>query len=149
MPPLPNPRHELFCQKIIKGKTQTEAYREAGYVDDRRNASRLVTTNDDIQKRLAELFDETIPDIIYDRKAINNIYTSLLIQAKTDKNVMVAKQIADSIAKVNGLMINRYESGSAGEFDKLSDDELIEIIATPLEDALDTGAVIRDEDDSE
>lgn len=115
----------------------------AGYEDDRHNARRM-TTNDHIQRRLKELFDETIPDINYDRRAMNNIYTSLLLKAKDDGNTMVAKQIADSIAKVNGLMINRHETGAAGEFDKLSDDQLIEIIATPLGEALSTASAPDD-----
>jgi hypothetical protein len=31
MPPLDNPRWERFAQQLVKGKSQTEAYRNAGY----------------------------------------------------------------------------------------------------------------------
>lgn len=136
MPPLSNPRHERYAQELAKGKSKVEAYEEAGYSRDRGNAVRL-TANDSVQKRLAELFDATIPDINYDRKAINNIYTGLLIEAKKKQNLVLAKGLADSIARVNGLIITRHETGKAGEFENLSDSELIEIIASPLGDSLD------------
>jgi hypothetical protein len=35
---LSNPRHEHFAQYLAQGKPEYEAYRLAGYVDDRGNA---------------------------------------------------------------------------------------------------------------
>lgn len=58
MPVLSNIKHEMFCQNIIKGMNQTEAYKAAGYKcsDEiaRRNASRLLTKVD-ISERMDEL----------------------------------------------------------------------------------------------
>jgi hypothetical protein len=53
--------------------------------------------------------------------------------------IETAKGIADSIARVNGLLINRYEHGKAGEFEALSDNELLELIAEPLGDSRSEG----------
>lgn len=55
MPLLKNPRHEKFAQGIAAGKSQTEAYVEAGYKNDRRHASRLLATNGGIVQRIKEL----------------------------------------------------------------------------------------------
>lgn len=54
MPVLKNARHEMFAQAFAKGKSATEAYQDAGYKPDRKNAARL-TTNDDIRRRVAEI----------------------------------------------------------------------------------------------
>lgn len=54
MPILPNQRHESFAQALAKGKTADEAYAQAGYKSNRKNASRL-KTNEDIRARVAEL----------------------------------------------------------------------------------------------
>ena len=59
--PLKNVRHERFCNEIVSGKSQAEAYRLAGYKPDTGAASRL-SANVSIQARIAELckpvFDE-------------------------------------------------------------------------------------------
>jgi phage terminase small subunit len=54
MPALDNPKHERFAQELAKGKTQAEAYAEAGYKPSEQNASRL-TRNDKVQTRVAEI----------------------------------------------------------------------------------------------
>ncbi|RDE07724.1 hypothetical protein [Pelagibacterium lacus] len=54
MPILPNPRHESFAQALAKGKTADDAYAQAGYRPNRKNAWRL-KTNEDIAARVAEL----------------------------------------------------------------------------------------------
>jgi phage terminase small subunit len=51
---LSNPKHELFAQELAKGKSQAEAYSEAGYKPSEQNASRL-TRNDKVQTRVAEI----------------------------------------------------------------------------------------------
>jgi hypothetical protein len=55
---LDNQQHELFCQKIAEGMSQTDAYEAAGYKGSRKslqdNAARLIG-NDRIQARIAEL----------------------------------------------------------------------------------------------
>lgn len=72
MPALTNTRHELFAQGLAKGKTQEQAYIDAGYEPDaaRFNASRLIT-NDNVAARVTELQERgairvelTLADII-------------------------------------------------------------------------------------
>ena len=54
MPILKDPRHELFAQSLVKGKTKDEAYREAGFKPHRGNAARL-SANESVQRRVREL----------------------------------------------------------------------------------------------
>lgn len=54
MPALKNTRHERFAQELAKGKSQTEAYTDAGYKGDVTAASRL-SRNVKVQERVAEL----------------------------------------------------------------------------------------------
>lgn len=54
MPALKNARHERFAQELAKGKSQAEAYAEAGYAPSEPNASRL-TRNDKVSARVAEI----------------------------------------------------------------------------------------------
>lgn len=54
MPALDNPRHERFAQELAKGRTQAEAYAEAGYKPSEPNASRL-RSNDKVQSRILEI----------------------------------------------------------------------------------------------
>jgi hypothetical protein len=135
MPTLSNPRHELFAQNIVKGMNRTKAYQMAGYVKDDGNATRLMTVNDSIQNRIAELFDATIPEVKWDRETALRQYTELLMQAKSAKNIGLAIKAMDSISRVNGLIITRHETGKAGEFEGLTDYELLELIAEPLGDS--------------
>jgi hypothetical protein len=54
MSALENRRHELFAQGLVEGKTTDRAYVDAGYKQNRCNASRL-NTNENIRARVAEL----------------------------------------------------------------------------------------------
>lgn len=54
MPTLLNPKHERFAQHLAKGKPAAEAYRLAGFADNRSGASRL-QHDDDIEQRVAEI----------------------------------------------------------------------------------------------
>ena len=54
MPILSNARHERFAQALAAGKSETDAYAEAGFNPSGPNAGRL-TKNDEIRQRVAEL----------------------------------------------------------------------------------------------
>lgn len=64
MGPLKNHRQELYCQEIVSGKSQSEAYRLAGYKHDAGAASRL-SANVNVVARIAELLKP-----VFDRYAI-------------------------------------------------------------------------------
>ncbi len=56
--PLPNARHERFCQQLAKGASQTDAYLAAGYPCSKENARRRgseLVTKRDISARVAAL----------------------------------------------------------------------------------------------
>ena len=67
MATLQNPRHELFAQGVVEGKSADASYTDAGYKSQRQNASRLMA-NDDVKQRVAELQDhhQQRPDITVD-----------------------------------------------------------------------------------
>ena len=67
MAALENPRHELFAQGVVEGKSTDASYTDAGYKSQRQNASRLMA-NDDVKQRVAELQDhhQQRPDITVD-----------------------------------------------------------------------------------
>lgn len=58
MPVLKNPRHETFAQARAKGKTEDQAYIEAGYRPSRSAAARLCA-NVKVSARIAELTERT------------------------------------------------------------------------------------------
>lgn len=111
MPALENPKHERFAQGLAKGKTQTEAYAEAGYKPDDGNATRL-TGNDRVVSRVAELQERaairteiTVADITARLLAI-----AVKAEASEDAPLLsVARASLMDAAKLNGLVIEKSE----------------------------------------
>lgn len=64
---LDNPAYERFAQACASGVSLAEAYREAGYADDRRHAHRLWATNGDIRNRASYLRREARAAFVIDR----------------------------------------------------------------------------------
>ena len=87
MASLSNPKHERFAQGLAKGKTQEQAYVEAGYAETgaRGHSARLMVANGSIAKRVSEL---------QERGAIR---TELTIQDMIDE-----LEEAREFAKANG-----------------------------------------------
>lgn len=109
MPALSNPKHERFAQELAKGRSQAEAYAEAGYKPSEPNASRL-TRNDKVQARVQELAE---------RGAIRTEITlqSLIEEAsEIQASALKANQHAAAVsaltakAKLAGLWIERSEN---------------------------------------
>ena len=73
MPILENSRHEIFAQELAKGATADEAYRLAGYSDNRGNATRL-KANESVLKRVAELKEAAA---VRARKSMDDILEQL------------------------------------------------------------------------
>ncbi len=105
---LNNPKWERFAQERAKGKSADQAYKDAGYMANRKNASRL-KTNDDIKRRIEEILE---------RFAIR---TEITIEKLTEMHLedhegavrvaqySAAKGALDSIAKLHGLLIDKQE----------------------------------------
>ena len=133
MPPLPNPRHEKFAKAVAKGKPKYKAYAEAGYSEDRGNATRLMTTNDSVAARIAELQSMDVRGLKVDREFSRNMFLNNYNLAIEAGNLSAANVAAEKLAKLFGLMVERREVGAAGEFSQLSDAQLIEILAEPID----------------
>lgn len=121
---LSNPRHERFAQELAKGKTADEAYVLAGYQENRKNASRL-KANEDILTRLREL----------QGRAANRAEVtveSLIAEAEEVRRLAVEKgQLSAAIAAIkekgvlSGKRIERVQTRQPGEFEHMSDAELL------------------------
>lgn len=111
MPSLENPKHERFAQELAKGKTQNEAYAEAGYKPDDGNATRL-TGNDRVVARVAEIQERAA---IRSEITVADITARLLaiaVKGETSEDaplLSVARASLMDAAKLNGLVIDKSE----------------------------------------
>jgi phage terminase small subunit len=108
LPRLDNPKHELFAQELAKGRTQVEAYQEAGYAPSEPNASRL-TSNDKVAARVAEIqgraairAEITVADIIAELEQARGV---ALGAATPQSGAAVAASMGK--AKLLGLVIDK------------------------------------------
>jgi phage terminase small subunit len=122
MPVLKNPKHELFAQELAKGKNAAEAYRLAGYTENRFNASRLKTT-ENVQQRIAEIQAGMLHDDL-EKRALNRewVLDKLLKniergEAKGDINGV--NRALELIGKELHMFVDRKQVGQPGEFAEL------------------------------
>lgn len=111
MPVLSNAKHELFAQGVAKGKTQTQAFIDAGYSADTayNNANRLME-NDGIVNRIRELQERmaikveiTALDIINELEQAREI----AMQEKQTSSMVSASM---GKAKLLGLITDKLQS---------------------------------------
>lgn len=129
MAALSNPKHERFAQGLAKGKSQAEAYAEAGYTPSEPNASRL-SRNDKVQARVAELQDRgairaevTIASLIQEAADIQEA-------AKADKQYSAATAALTAKAKLAGLWIDKNENTNRNvDPAQVSDADLAAVVA--------------------
>src|SRR5436305_50420 len=123
MPILDNPRHERFAQELAKGKSQAEAYTEAGFKPNDSNCSRL-NGNERIQARVAELLD---------RVAIRCEVTAASLIDEAEEARMLALKLGQPSAAVAaikekgvlaGVRIEKSERKNTNDVRRLSEDEL-------------------------
>jgi phage terminase small subunit len=108
MPELSNPRHERYAQELAKGKTADEAYRLAGYSENRGNATRL-KANESVLKRVAELLGKgaelaavTVESILDELEGARQL-------ALTLKQPATMVSASFNKAKVAGIIIDKRE----------------------------------------
>jgi hypothetical protein len=129
MPPLPNARHETVAQLVAQGITKTEAYAIAGYSPDDGNASRLTGTDRvkqrvaEIQQKTADLTQVTVARLVGAADEIRSL-------AVRDKQYSAAVGAVKEIGILTGLRIDRREVGRPGDFERMSDEELEQFIAS-------------------
>ena len=125
---LSNAKHELFAQGIARGKTQDEAYVQAGYKRNRRNASRL-RTNEDVIQRIAELvakaaekFEVTLESLVREADAIQR-------DAHAAGQYSAASGALQAKAKLAGLWVEKSENTNRNvDATRITDEQLAEII---------------------
>jgi hypothetical protein len=138
MPVLQNPRHERFARKYLELGIARWAYVEAGYkvrlpsepgetTAADVGASRLLRS-DKIARRLREL-----RQAVAKRQDVTE--DSLLAELEQDRQLaFTARQAGAAVsatvakAKLVGLMVQRRETGAAGEFDNWTEEQLQEFI---------------------
>ncbi len=132
MPPLDNPRQEKFVQLAVTGMPLIKAYEEAGYKPDRGNASRL-TAKDNVEERMnelqrpaADLAQITVASLVAMADAAREL-------AHSDKQHSAAVAAIKEMGILTGLRIDRREVGSPGEFERLTDDELLKLVEGSVE----------------
>ena len=124
MPALKNARHERFAQELAKGKSQAEAYVEAGYKPSRSAATRLAA-DVNIRERLNQLGERVAAKTELTATAITERLMRLADvaeatgitpgddgrpKASSSKHLAVARQALMDAAKLNGLVIDKGEN---------------------------------------
>lgn len=105
---LENPRHEAFAQALAKGNTADEAYIQAGYAENRGNATRL-KANESIQRRVAELQGMAADRVVVDREWV---LAKLIENAKNtqESNPAASNKALELIGKELGMFVDRSEN---------------------------------------
>jgi hypothetical protein len=134
MPALENPRREKFARGIAKGLTQMKAYKDAGYVPIEQNASRMMSY-DEVSQRIMELQQISVGKFATEKETVRQMFMANYSLAIKANNLAAANVAADKLARLDGHMVDRKEIGGPGDFANLSDAELIELIAEPLNGA--------------
>lgn len=138
---LANPKHERFAQALAKGKSQADAYAEAGYAPSEPNASRL-TRNDKVQARVAELQDRgairaevTLASLIQEAADIQTA-------AKEDKQYSAATAALTAKAKLAGLWVDKNENTNRNvDPARVTDAELAAVVQADSGERASTAAV--------
>lgn len=121
MTALQNQKHERFAQGLAKGLTADEAYQAAGYSENRGNASRL-KSNENILKRVDELQERVVADILLTREWVIEQLIDNVRQAKSGDKLdgSTANKALELLGKELGMFIERKEVGKPGEFDNMT-----------------------------
>lgn len=112
MPPLDNPKHELFAQGLAKGKTADEAYQDAGYAANRGNAATL-KANQSIAGRVAELLSGAAERAEISVAGITKRLIKIADAAELladAPGMSVARASLMDAAKLNGLIVDKTQN---------------------------------------
>jgi len=136
MAPLKSQRHELFAQGLAAGKTQDQAYQDAGYKPSEAHASRLAG-NGKVQARVAELQaanQEVLEKefVLTKRWVLERLITNAKNGMKDGRPSSVANRALELVGKELGMFVERKEIGPAGAFDRMNTEDLRADIARRL-----------------
>jgi len=136
--PLKNPRHErfakLYIQETMYGGNATDAYKQVykgakGFNVAPTLACRLLK-NPKVQSRIMEMRMDIKrkADITFEKILTDYQYAMELAKAKDDPGNIISA--ANAQAKLVGLLIDRKEVGSAGDFESMeSISQILEAVA--------------------
>jgi phage terminase small subunit len=118
MPALTNPKQERFAQEYAKGKTQSEAYKLAGYAPSEPGASRLAS-NVKVRARISEIQEKAAAKV---GLTIASATEHLLRLAEKGEQIGDASGFQASRAsimdacKLNGLVVDKSQIDGALAF---------------------------------
>lgn len=133
MPVLSNPKHEAFAQGLAKGKSQAEAYADAGYKGDRTAASRL-STNVNVLSRVAELQEKAAEKTLVTVESLTEQLDRAYGCAMANDQAAAAVSATMAKAKLHGLDIDRKLIDIHHHYHDMSDEELDQELAQALKD---------------
>lgn len=126
--PLKSQRHERFAQELAKGKSQTQAYTDAGYEGDVTAASRL-SRNVNVQARVAELKERAAARTEITVASLTERLLKIAAVAEGEEAakagapmLSVARATLMDVAKLNGLIVDR--TAHSVDLSNLSEDDL-------------------------
>lgn len=130
MPVLSNARHEKFAQLLaqLHGEmTVTDAHEQAGYKRNDGNASTLAQ-HPDVQKRVKEIKGRAAAKVVVTVESLMDEAEQARAQAMASGQLSAAVSAIKEKGVLSGKRIERAEIGGPGEFDHLTDDELLAAI---------------------
>jgi hypothetical protein len=152
MSQLRNPKQEALAQGIFAGKTQLQAYKDAGYKGATTAASTKASQQPDVQVRLAELVRERheaqrmANERALEQESITKAYLVSRLKFLADSSIRGTKVTYDklgnasyqrtsadgnvahsclrTLAQMGGHLVEKVEIGAPGDFARLTDEEL-------------------------
>ena len=123
MPVLSNPKHEAFAQGLAKGRSQAEAYAEAGYKPSEPHASRLASSGK-VAARVAELLELAVERHLVTVESLTNELDEVRQRALTDGQNAAAVAAIMGKAKLNGHLVDKAQIDVHHHYDDMSEEEL-------------------------
>lgn len=153
MAQLRDPKREAFAQGIFAGKTQHQAYKDAGYKGATTGASTKAGQHQEVQGRVAELVRERheaarmANERLLEQESITKHYLVSRLKFLADSSIRGTKVTYDkqgnpsyqrtaqdgtvahsclrTLAQMGGHLVEKMEIGQPGDFARLTEDELM------------------------
>jgi hypothetical protein len=134
MPVLKNQRHETFAHAVANRKTQAQAYELAGYkvvgkaVTSIAAVASKIANRKDVADRIKELAEKAANIAEVSLADLINKAEDARIMAMATRNPSAAVSAIREMGVLSGKRIQRTEIGAPGEFDHLSDEQLLALL---------------------
>ena len=125
MPILTNPRHEKFAQLLAQGRTEYEAYELCHYKPHRGNPCKLARK---VADRVEEITREAARRTVINKEYLIEKSEELRAWGMEIDQLAAAGTAIRELGVLTGHRVERAEIGGPGEFDHLTDDELLAAI---------------------